>query len=193
MLTVSDGFLVSVVPQYLANSTWQRRGWINPPSQNASTSDRSSTEAKALSSPVDDAPTMDKSNVLLVGPTGSGMYNSTSLFMETALYGVLKSKHLSSRQNSVGTNFGEGVASALLNVWRYPIYPSWLCRRGCGACYSQIVTGQNWRCFWLFTNESCILSFPISLSFLLFLELWFWCEESWIWDCVHRWDWQDFA
>ncbi|CAO3687413.1 unnamed protein product [Umbelopsis vinacea] len=62
----------SVVPQYLANSTWQRRGWINPPSQNASTSDRSSTEAKALSSPVDDAPTMDKSNVLLVGPTGSG-------------------------------------------------------------------------------------------------------------------------
>ncbi|GAB5588422.1 ATP-binding protein [Umbelopsis nana] len=62
----------SVVPQYLANSSWQRRGWINPPSQNASATERSTAESKTLPPTVDDAPTLDKSNVLLVGPTGSG-------------------------------------------------------------------------------------------------------------------------
>ncbi|CAO3665665.1 unnamed protein product [Umbelopsis ramanniana] len=62
----------SVVPQYISNSSWQRRGWINPPSQNSSTNERNQNEGKVMSAAGEDAPTLDKSNVLLVGPTGSG-------------------------------------------------------------------------------------------------------------------------
>ncbi|KAG2181092.1 hypothetical protein INT43_008674 [Umbelopsis isabellina] len=62
----------SVVPQYISNSSWQRRGWINPPSQNASGAERTSADNKMSTAAMEDAPTLDKSNVLLVGPTGSG-------------------------------------------------------------------------------------------------------------------------
>ncbi|KAG2176708.1 hypothetical protein INT44_007372 [Umbelopsis vinacea] len=62
----------SVVPQYISNSSWQRRGWINPPSQNSNTNERNQNEPKIMSATGEDAPTLDKSNVLLVGPTGSG-------------------------------------------------------------------------------------------------------------------------
>lgn len=72
VLRGANNTLVSVVPQYISNSSWQRRGWINPPSQNASGAERTSADNKVSTATMEDAPTLDKSNVLLVGPTGSG-------------------------------------------------------------------------------------------------------------------------
>lgn len=97
----------------------QQRAWLNPPTQAAGTL-RDMMPAKSAYNADEEHTVYEKSNVLLIGPTGSGKHRA-----KEKEYIVL---NISSRKNTVGKDTRSNTAGAIFHVRCHTIYASWLCR-----------------------------------------------------------------